>query len=194
VLVKDEDFNEVFGIVDQGKTRTAADVLQTDRQLLTPLTFLLRVAGVKSVKAEDIEPLWFGEPGTLLNLFDQIKTKGKTWRSTGFRAAAIVAYLENSVAINEILRVYEMLNRADMGYWPHLFGAYFKQINDSEKPLYANGRSVADERFCRALFTWRNYDARTRTIRITQKSLHEMDVTVKKLIAKYLPDEPDGTT
>jgi len=75
-----------------------------------------------------------------------------------------------------------------------LFGAYFKQINDSEKPTYSNGRSVADERFCRALYTWRNYATHTRTIRITQKSLDEMDVTVKKLIAEYLPDEPDGTT
>ena len=185
-VIKDEEFDNIFEIVDQGATRSIADILRAKPKTILPLKYLLRVAGVAKPQPQDIEPFLKSKLGDLLVRMDEQEQQGKIWRSTGFKAAMAIAILSGVTEEEEAFDLYENLNTTAPSEWPHIFAALFMQLSDT-KSQYRSGSSVANDQFCRPLYCFENHKKNTKTIRIAKSRLREMEAKVLTSLHSLVP-------
>ena len=76
-VIPDEDFDEIFAILDQGATRSNSDILNADNKIVTPISYLLRSCGVQKVTPEDLRPYVESDMGRLLQRLRDEKSTAK---------------------------------------------------------------------------------------------------------------------
>jgi hypothetical protein len=187
-VIKDEDFDRIFQIVDQAAPRSLSDALDIDPKIIKPINYLLRCCGIKDVMAEDLEPYADSELGRICSVIDIHKTSGKLWRNNCFRAAMAVAILSKAISEEDAFSIYETLNKNLPNEWPHIFAALYIQLTDPSKPLHQSGRSFKNDWFIRSLYAFDHYKSNTRTIRIGKSYMREAETRVLAIMQTINPN------
>jgi len=177
-VIPDEDFDKVFAILDQGATRSNADVLKQDNKVITPISYLLRSCGVSKVTPEDLRPFVDSDMGRIMERLNSKKLNGKIWRHTCFKAAVAVCILSGRADEERLFATLEHVSNSAITEWPHIFGQLYVQLTDATKPLYQSGRSLSNDWFMRSMFALTHMEGRTKTIRIKKPFAHDVETTV----------------
>lgn len=169
-VIPDEDFDEIFAILDQGATRSNSDILNADNKIVMPISYLLRSCGVQKVTPEDLRPYVESDMGRLLQRLRDEKINGKIWRHTCFKAALAVCVLSGRTSEVRAFEELRHVNSTPITKWPHIFGQLFWQLTDTTKPLYISGRSLDNDWFMRSVYALTNIEAGVflKTIRISK--------------------------
>jgi hypothetical protein len=186
-VIKDEDFDRVFDIIDQHAPRSSSDVLRLDNKIIKPINFLLRSCGINTPTAEDLRPFCDSDLGRLLQLMSLTKKSGKVWRHNNFKAAMAASILTNTINEQEAFTIYDDLNSKMPNEWPHIFAALYMQLTDNSKPLYISGRSLESSWFIRSFFAFQHYKDNTKTIRINKGFVKESETRVLACLQNINP-------
>jgi hypothetical protein len=174
VIIEDKDFDNVSAILDQGAPRTAADVLKVDPVIIRPISYLLRAAGIRKVKPEDLAVFVDSEMGKIIEKTAKMKVKGRLWRHSCFRAAMAVAILSGKISKEQAFEVYTTISQNVMTEWPHIFSELYVQMNDTMRRHETSGRSFANDWYMRSLYAFENVNKNTKTIRIYKSYQEEV--------------------
>lgn len=168
VVIEDADFEKVASVIDQGLKRSHSDILKADKQILQPITYLLRGTGVKRVKPEDIKPYLDGRVGQLLQDIVDQKTKAtrRIWTTSQFRAAMVVAILGGFTDRKLAWRIYGDICDKNIANWPSIFGELYVQLTDNDRNLNRSGSNLNNDNFMRTLFAFKAGYGDTKSIRI----------------------------
>lgn len=187
-VIPDEQFTEIFEILDQGASRSNADVLREDARDITPLNFLLRVAGIKTVKHQDLRPFIDSDLGRIIKKINERKATGKIWKHNLFKAAMAVSILDGVLSEEEAFGIYDNLITSTITNWPHVFGLLYMQLTDGSIQLNSSGRSVKNDWFIRTMFALKNRNRRDlKMIRIYNNTLVESEVCVMRVLSEINP-------
>lgn len=187
-VIPDEQFTEIFEILDQGASRSNADVLREDARDITPLNFLLRVAGIKTVKHQDLRPFIDSDLGRIIKKINERKATGKIWKHNLFKAAMAVSILDGVLSEEEAFGIYDNLITSTITSWPHVFGLLYMQLTDGSIQLNSSGRSVKNDWFIRTMFALKNRNRRDlKMIRIYNNTLVESEVCVMRVLSEINP-------
>lgn len=187
-VIPDEQFTEIFEILDQGASRSNADVLREDARDITPLNFLLRVAGIKTVKHQDLRPFIDSDLGRIIKKINERKATGKIWKHNLFKAAMAVSVLDGVLSEEEAFGIYDNLITSTITNWPHVFGLLYMQLTDGSIQLNSSGRSVKNDWFIRTMFALKNRNRRDlKMIRIYNNTLVESEVCVMRVLSEINP-------
>lgn len=187
-VIPDEQFTEIFEILDQGASRSNADVLREDARDITPLNFLLRVAGIKTVKHQDLRPFIDSDLGRIIKKINERKATGKIWKHNLFKAAMAVSILDGVLSEDEAFGIYDNLITSTITNWPHVFGLLYMQLTDGSIQLNSSGRSVKNDWFIRTMFALKNRNRRDlKMIRIYNNTLVESEVCVMRVLSEINP-------
>ncbi len=177
VIIEDKDFDDVSSILDRGAPRTAADVLKVDPAIIRPINYLLRSAGIKKVKPEDLAVFVDSEMGKIIEEMIKIKAKGRLWRHSCFRAAMAVAILSGKIPKEQAFEIYTTVSQNVMTEWPHIFSELYVQMNDTMRRHETSGRSFTNDWYMRSLYAFENINKNTKTIRIYKSYQEEVKTT-----------------
>ena len=187
-VIPDEQYTEIFEILDQGASRSNADVLREDARDITPLNFLLRVAGIKTVKHQDLRPFIDSDLGRIIKKINERKATGKIWKHNLFKAAMAVSILDGVLSEEEAFGIYDNLITSTITNWPHVFGLLYMQLTDGSIQLNSSGRSVKNDWFIRTMFALKNRNRRDlKMIRIYNNTLVESEVCVMRVLSEINP-------
>lgn len=187
-VIPDEQFTEIFEILDQGASRSNADVLRENARDITPLNFLLRVAGIKTVKHQDLRPFIDSDLGRIIKKINERKATGKIWKHNLFKAAMAVSILDGVLSEEEAFGIYDNLITSTITNWPHVFGLLYMQLTDGSIQLNSSGRSVKNDWFIRTMFALKNRNRRDlKMIRIYNNTLVESEVCVMRVLSEINP-------
>ena len=187
-VIPDEQYTEIFEILDQGAARSNADVLREDTKDITPINFLLRVSGIKTVKHQDLRPFIESDLGRIIKKINERKATGKIWKHNLFKAAMAVSILDGVLSEEEAFGIYDNLITSTITNWPHVFGLLYMQLTDGSIQLNSSGRSVKNDWFIRTMFALKNRNRRDlKMIRIYNNTLVESEVCVMRVLSEINP-------
>ncbi len=121
VVIEDKDFDSVFEILDQGASRSASDILKIDSKQILPINYLLRCAGLKKPKPQDLKVFIESPMGEILAQACSIKLTGKVWKHTCFKAALAISILSGAITKQRAFEVLNQLNGGSINDWPVIF-------------------------------------------------------------------------
>ncbi|WP_341247686.1 hypothetical protein [Nereida ignava] len=188
IVIPDEQYKEIFEILDQGATRSSADVLREDTKNITPINYLLRVSGIKTVKHQDIRPFIDSDLGRIIKKMNDRKPAGKIWKHNLFKAAMAISILDGVISEDEAFDIYDNLLTTTITSWPHVFGLLYMQLTDGSIPLNSSGRSVHNDWFIRTMFALKNRNnTNLKMIRIYKNTLVESEACILRVLTKINP-------
>lgn len=186
-VVADEDANDIFKILDQGKKRTLEDLSGKPAKVIKPLVYLLRSGTrVKSPTIEDIKPFLNSEAGTVLNEFAAHKSKFKLWRANHFLASMVVAVLNKDVTFEEVKENYRCLTQDDISAWPSIFTSLYVRLNEDRRHL--GGANLENPVFLCGVYAWKHMKRDTKTIRITSGFVTQTKADVYAALYNICPE------
>jgi len=188
VVIPDEQYTEIFEILDQGATRSSADVLREDNKNITPLNYLLRAAGIKSVKHQDLRPFLQSDLGRIVRKLNDRKPTAKVWKHNCVKAAFAVCILDGVISEEKAFEIYDTLLTTAITNWPHVFGLLYMQLTDGSIPLNISGRSVQNDWFIRTVFALKNRNNNSlKMIRIYKNTVMEGEASVMRVLSRINP-------
>lgn len=188
VVIPDEQYTEIFEILDQGATRSSADVLREDNKNITPLNYLLRAAGIKSVKHQDLRPFLQSDLGRIVRKMNDRKPTAKVWKHNCVKAAFAVCILDGVISEEKAFEIYDTLLTTAITNWPHVFGLLYMQLTDGSIPLNISGRSVQNDWFIRTVFALKNRNNNNlKMIRIYKNTIMEGEASVMRVLSRINP-------
>jgi len=188
VVIPDEQYTEIFEILDQGATRSSADVLREDNKNITPLNYLLRAAGFKSVKHQDLRPFLQSDLGRIVRKMNERKPTAKVWKHNCVKAAFAICILDGVISEEKAFEIYDNLLTTAITNWPHVFGLLYMQLTDGSIPLNISGRSVQNDWFIRTVFALKNRNNNSlKMIRIYKNTVMEGEASVMRVLSRINP-------
>lgn len=188
VVIPDEQYTEIFEILDQGATRSSADVLREDNKNITPLNYLLRTAGLKSVKHQDLRPFLQSDLGRIVRKMNERKPIAKVWKHNCVKAAFAICILDGVINEEKAFEIYDNLLTTAITNWPHVFGLLYMQLTDGSIPLNISGRSVQNDWFIRTVFALKNRNNNSlKMIRIYKNTIMEGEASVMRALSRINP-------
>lgn len=173
---------EIFQILDQGKTRTNADILRLPNQIVQPIQYLLRCDGLLKPVASDIQQVNDTHLMTACTyVHEHIKPKAKSVKTAPFRAAFCMATAMGAnftVAAEQ----YQALGDYNVKEFTPLMADLMKQFQDGFPKQ--DGRSLNNEFFIRGVFMFLNYN-KAETVRIYSSFRNEVKTEVQKLMNEW---------
>ena len=188
VVIPDEQYTEIFEILDQGASRSSADVLREDNKNITPLNYLLRTAGIKTVKHQDLRPFIESELGRIIRKMNDRKPTAKIWKHNIVKASFAICILDGVISEDQAFEIYDTLLTTAITNWPHVFGLLYMQLTDGSIPLNSTGRSVQNDWFIRTMFALKNRNNNSlKMIRIYKNTVMEAEASVMRVLSRINP-------
>lgn len=188
VVIPDEQYTEIFEILDQGASRSSADVLREDNKNITPLNYLLRTAGIKTVKHQDLRPFIESDLGRIIRKMNDRKPTAKIWKHNIVKASFAVCILDGVISEDQAFEIYDTLLTTAITNWPHVFGLLYMQLTDGSIPLNSTGRSVQNDWFIRTMFALKNRNNNSlKMIRIYKNTVMEAEASVMRVLSRINP-------
>ena len=188
VVIPDEQYTEIFEILDQGASRSSADVLREDNKNITPLNYLLRTAGIKTVKHQDLRPFIESDLGRIIRKMNDRKPTAKIWKHNIVKASFAVCILDGVISEDQAFEIYDTLLTTAITNWPHVFGLLYMQLTDGSIPLNSTGRSVQNDWFIRTMFALKNRNNNSlKMIRIYKNTIMAGEASVMRVLSRINP-------
>ena len=188
VVIPDEQYTEIFEILDQGASRSSADVLRVDNKNITPLNYLLRTAGIKTVKHQDLRPFIESDLGRIIRKMNDRKPTAKIWKHNIVKASFAICILDGVISEDQAFEIYDTLLTTAITNWPHVFGLLYMQLTDGSIPLNSTGRSVQNDWFIRTMFALKNRNNNSlKMIRIYKNTIMEGEASVMRVLSRINP-------
>jgi len=186
-VVPDEDANEIFKVLDQGKKRSLEDLTGKSPKLIKPLVYLLRAGlRVPTPTVEDIKPFLNSEIGEILSAFVDTKSKMRLWRANHFIASMVVAVLNKDVTLEEAKETYRCLTQDDITTWPPVFTALYVRLTEDRRCL--GGTRIDNPIFICGFYAWKHLRRDTKTIRITNGFVKNTKADVYAALYNICPE------
>ncbi|MGB1545873.1 MAG: hypothetical protein ACPHDJ_04930 [Candidatus Puniceispirillaceae bacterium] len=190
-IIPDGRYEDVYRVLDIGASRSLSDALRADKNVVQPVSYLLRAAMTMSVvEADDIEPFLDSELGDILTRLVAIKSSTALWRKANFRAATAMAILAGKIEEEKAVEIVETLCTAPITDWHPLFAKLYIQLT-SDGPKVVNGRSLESDLFMRSYFVFSNCDKNITSIRCYQSFRNEMKADVFSALYQASPETFD---
>jgi len=183
VFVTAKNYLEIFDVLDQGKTRSNADILDMDNPIVTPIQYLLRCCGVAKPVPADIKEI----SGTHLMtsaayIQNEIKPKSKLVKSAPFRAAFCVATALGA-NFTKASEAYDALGNYKVQNYTPLMSDMLSQFQDGFQNQ--SGRTLDNEHFMRGMFMFLNLNKSTFKCRITKKFKEKMIALTNEAVQEW---------
>ena len=164
----------VFKVLDQGKTRSNADILLLPHTVTGPMQFLLRITGTKKVVPSDIEPYLNSTLHQRLNhINDYIKPKDRRFKLHPFRAAFAVATCTGA-EFQECSDAYHDLACMKWEHAREIMKALYYQFDRGFDSVGVGGRNPNNDYFIRGLYMFYNLNSRKSTIKISEQFKYDV--------------------
>lgn len=186
-VVPDDNAEEIFSVLDQGKKRTLEDLTKKPAKLIKPLVYLLR-AGLRitSPTVEDLEPFLDSEIGSVLNEFVDCKSKMKLWRANHFIASMVIAVMNRDVTLEEAKETYQRLTQDDITTWPPVFRAVYVRLAEDRRHM--SGMSLDNPVFMCSYYAWKHLHKGTKSVRITGTFIKNTKADVYSALYNICPE------
>jgi hypothetical protein len=183
IFVTAKNYEEIFDVLDQGKTRTNADILDMDNPIVQPVQYLLRCVGVTKPVPADIKEVMGTHLMTAAEYIqNEIKPKSRWVKSAPFRAAFCVS---TAIGANftKASEAYDALGNVKVQNYTPLMSDMLAQFQDGFQNQ--SGRSLENEYFMRGMFMFLNLNKTTFKCRITKGFKEKIVLQTNEIVKEW---------
>jgi len=171
-LVKND---AVFKVLDQGKNRSNADILNLPNTIVGPMQFLLRIDTHRNIKvvSTDIEPFLNSTLHHRLNhIVETVQPRDKRFKNMPFRAAFAVATCTGA-NYDKSSEAYRALSHLDFENCNEIMKTCYYQFDRGFEMSRVNSNNRTNEYFIRGLYLFYNLDSGKSSIKISEQFKYE---------------------
>ena len=171
-IVKNES---VFKVLDQGKNRSNADILNLPNTIVSPMQFLLRIDTHRNTKvvSTDIEPFLNSTLHHRLNhIVEVIQPRDKRFKNAPFRAAFAVATCTGA-NFEKCSSAFRALSHLDFERCNEIMKTLYYQFDRGFEQSRVNSNNRNNEYFIRGLYLFYNIESEKSSIKISEQFKYE---------------------
>ena len=183
-LVKND---AVFKVLDQGKNRSNADILNLPNTIVGPMQFLLRIDTHRNIKvvSTDIEPFLNSTLHHRLNhIVETVQPKDKRFKNMPFRAAFAVATCTGA-NYDKCSEAYRALSHLDFENCNEIMKTCYYQFDRGFEMSRVNSNNRTNEYFIRGLYLFYNLDSGKSSIKISEQFKYECKNKVRLVMETW---------
>ena len=171
-IVKNES---VFKVLDQGKNRSNADILNLPNTIVSPMQFLLRIDTHRNTKvvSTDIEPFLNSTLHHRLNhIVEVIQPRDKRFKNAPFRAAFAVATCTGA-NFEKCSSAFRALSHLGFERCNEIMKTLYYQFDRGFEQSRVNSNNRNNEYFIRGLYLFYNIESEKSSIKISEQFKYE---------------------
>ena len=164
-----------FKVLDQGKNRSNADILNLPNTIVSPMQFLLRIDTHRNTKvvSTDIEPFLNSTLHHRLNhIVEVIQPRDKRFKNAPFRAAFAVATCTGA-NFEKCSSAFRALSHLDFERCNEIMKTLYYQFDRGFEQSRVNSNNRNNEYFIRGLYLFYNIESEKSSIKISEQFKYE---------------------